>query len=126
MAKSHVCIVFNQPWPDGEHCHSKEQSRRQSVACGADTGIETATRDVEHLLFAALRVLNDETEDGTTEEQRNWVVTTLLQYAEGACEQLKESRKALFDVTSLYLWPMNPGARDTAEVETTETAEKQE
>jgi hypothetical protein len=116
----HVCVVCNQPWPEGKYCYGEEQHHRQSAATGAQGGVDEATRDIEHLLFAALRVLNDETEDGTTEANRNWVMNTLLQYAEGACEQLKESSQALFKVTALYLWPMNPRARETAEGEATE------
>ena len=40
-------------------------------------------------------MLNDETNDGTTQEERDWVIDTLLGYAQGACETLKESTEAL-------------------------------
>jgi hypothetical protein len=85
--------------------------------------VEEETRNIEHLLFAALRLLRDETKDGTSEEDLKWTLATLVEYAQGACEQLKESAEALYKVTALYLWPINPGARATAEGETTEQQE---
>src|SRR5207245_3073331 len=100
--------------------YGKEQQRRQSRAVGAKIGLETATRDIEHLLFAALRVLNDDTEDGTTEETRKWVVTTLLEYAQGACENLKEREEARYEVTALYLYPTHPGPQEPEETDATE------
>ena len=79
MAKSQ-CVVCNQPWPKGPYNSSEEQERRVSAACEAKGGLEGATRNIEHLLFAALRVVRDETKDGTTEEDRNWVMQTLIEY----------------------------------------------
>jgi len=110
------CVVCHQPWPGGPYRSSEEQQRRVSAACGAKGSIEEATLDIEHLLFAAKCVLNDNTEDGTTEEHRRWVIDTLLEFAQGACEALKESTEALWDETALYLWPTTPRAREAAEV----------
>jgi hypothetical protein len=53
-SKKRSCVVCNQPWPEGPYCSSKEQQRRVTVACEAQGGIDEATRDIEHLLFAAL------------------------------------------------------------------------
>jgi len=123
MATSHRCVVCNQPWPEGLYRSAKEQDRRVSAACTARGGLDEAPRDIEHLLFAALRVLNDDTEDDTeeAEEHRRWVIETLLEYAQGACERLKESSEALWNVTALYLWPTTPKAKKAAEVDTAET-----
>jgi hypothetical protein len=50
-----------------------------------------------------------------------WAIETLVQYAQGACEELKERTDALWKVTGDYLWPTNPGAWGTA----TEAAEEE-
>ena len=70
-----MCVVCNQPWPEGEYRYGQEQLHRQGAACGAHSGVDEAVRDIEHLLFAALRVLSDDTEDGTTEKHRRGVVS---------------------------------------------------
>ncbi len=86
-----------------------------SRACGAEHGIEKATRDIQHLLFAALRVLNDETQDGTTEEDRKLVIETLLECAQGAGEGLERSIKALWGVTPLADKPASMGSGASGE-----------
>jgi hypothetical protein len=123
MTKPHECVVCKQPWPTGEHRYSEEQTRRQVAACDAKGGVEEATRDIEHLLFALDRVPNAEREDGTTEEHQQWVMDTLLQYARGACESLKEDTEALWREMGLYLWPWRSRAEETTEAETKEQQE---
>lgn len=120
MAHTLSCVVCNQSWPEGKYRYGKEQQRRQSAAVGAKNGLEEATRDIEHLLFAALRVLNDDTTDD--EEHRRWVLDTLLTYAQGACEELKERTEAIWGVTTKYIWPTHPGARELVQVEEAEAA----
>jgi hypothetical protein len=101
-----ICVVCNQPWPKGLTHYSQRQQERQSKATGAHNDVERALTNLDALLLAAQSVRGAESIAGgeVEEEERERALDTLLNYARGEGENIKEKLDALWEVTAVYLW----------------------
>src|ERR1044071_5475540 len=91
-----TCTCCHQPWPTGQYRYTPIQLDIQTRSCEAKNRLDTALRDIKHLLIAAECVIDDSTLVKLTEEVRKEVLATLVEQGQALYTEAEEAQGDLW------------------------------